>query len=226
VCSVENTRWVLAQRAPESLAEGLRVETDLALVDDAGSVGMEDLDRVLDRDDVLAPRRVDVVDHRGERGRLSGAGGARDEDQAAVFLGQLLDTDGQAQVLEARHDLRDHAERERGRAALAEAVDAEAVQVRAHVGGVKLAGLAERLQLRGVRRGDRDQDRLEVLLGEGLIALERFERAVRTDDRRHLDLEMHVGRTGVDSVSEQRVEVHGWARLTSAEVRAVFRRLL
>ena len=47
---------VLAQRAAQRLAERLGVEPDLALVDDAALVGMEDLDRVLDRDDVLLPR--------------------------------------------------------------------------------------------------------------------------------------------------------------------------
>ena len=82
VCSVEKTRWpdsaawsavvrglgvaeladqdhvrVLAQHAAQRLAEARGVETDLALVDDAAAVGVQDLDRVLDRDDVLAPRR-------------------------------------------------------------------------------------------------------------------------------------------------------------------------
>ena len=81
---------VLAQRAAERLLERLGVEPDLALVDDAGVVVVEDLDRVLDRDDVLLPRAVDVVDHRGERRRLARAGRAGDEDQAAVLLAEPL----------------------------------------------------------------------------------------------------------------------------------------
>ena len=44
---------ILAEHAPQRLGEALGVEPDLALVDDAVVVGMEDLDRVLDRDDVL-----------------------------------------------------------------------------------------------------------------------------------------------------------------------------
>ena len=79
---------VLAQRAPERLVERVGVDPDLALVDDAGRVVVQDLDRVLDRDDVLPARAVDVADHRGERGRLPGAGGAGDEDQPAVLLGR------------------------------------------------------------------------------------------------------------------------------------------
>ena len=69
----------------------LRVEPDLALVDDAAVVGVQDLDRVLDRDDVLLPRAVDVVDHRRERRRLARAGRAGDEHEAAVLVGEALD---------------------------------------------------------------------------------------------------------------------------------------
>ncbi len=46
---------VLAESAAQRLRERSGVETDLALVDDAAVVGVDDLDRVLDRDDVLAP---------------------------------------------------------------------------------------------------------------------------------------------------------------------------
>jgi hypothetical protein len=35
---------------------------DLALVDDAGPVVVQELDRVLDGEDVLVPRAVDVVE--------------------------------------------------------------------------------------------------------------------------------------------------------------------
>ena len=64
--------------APQRLLEGLGVETDLALVDDAAAVGMEDLDRVLDRDDVLLARAIDVVDYGRERRGLARAGRSRD----------------------------------------------------------------------------------------------------------------------------------------------------
>ena len=79
---------VLAEAAPQRLGERRRVEPDFALVDDAAVVAVDDLDRVLDRHDVLPPRAVDVVDHRCERRRLARAGGAGDEDEAAVLLGQ------------------------------------------------------------------------------------------------------------------------------------------
>ncbi len=187
VCSVERTRWpdsaawsavcavsasrsspmridvrVLAQRAAERLAERLGVEADLALVDDAALVRMEDLDRVLDRDDVLPPRPVHVVDHRGERRRLSRAGRAGDEDQAAVLLGELLDADRQAQLLEARHGLRDDAEGERDGAALAVRVDAEAGQVAVLVRDVEVARVVEVLKPLGRAGADDLEHALEV----------------------------------------------------------------
>ena len=77
VCSVENTRWpvsaassagldrlevahladqddvgILAQRAAQRVRERLRVDRDLALVDDRLVVAVQVLDRVLDRHDV------------------------------------------------------------------------------------------------------------------------------------------------------------------------------
>ena len=46
---------ILAQCASKRLHEVRGVETDLALVDDARVVAVQDLDRVFDRDDVLLP---------------------------------------------------------------------------------------------------------------------------------------------------------------------------
>src|SRR5439155_26545040 len=79
---------VLAQDAADRGEERVRVEPDLALVDDAALVGVQDLDRVLDRDDVQPARAVDVVDDGGESRRLARAGGTRAEDEAALFLGE------------------------------------------------------------------------------------------------------------------------------------------
>ena len=150
---------VLAQRAPERLGERIGVEADLALVDDAAVVGVQELDRVLDRDDVLAARAVDVVDQRRERRRLSRAGRTRDEDEAAALFGQPADSLGQAQVLEAGHLRGDDPEGEGRRPALLEAVDPEACEVGRHVRGVELALLAEGLEPVRRPRGDILEDR-------------------------------------------------------------------
>ena len=135
---------VLAQRAAERLREGVGVEADLALVDDAAVVGVQELDRVLDRDDVLAARAVDVVD------RATASVVDFPEPVAPVTRtrprcssASRADSLGQAQLRRSRDLGGDDAEGERGRAALLEAVDAEAREVGRHVRGVELARLAE-----------------------------------------------------------------------------------
>ena len=80
---------VLAERGAEGLAEAGRVDADLALVDDAALVAVHELDRILDREDVVGAVAVDLVDHRGERRRLARAGRAGHEDEAARLHREL-----------------------------------------------------------------------------------------------------------------------------------------
>ena len=92
---------VLAQRGAQSAAAKLgRVGADLALVDDAALVAVEELDRILDRDDVVGAGAVDLVDQRRERRRLTGAGRPGDEDEAARQLGEAREAVRQAELLE------------------------------------------------------------------------------------------------------------------------------
>src|SRR4029079_1613283 len=70
---------VLTERGLQAESEALRIGAQLALVDDALLVLVQELDRVLDREDVFVPGVVDQVEHRGERRRLARAGRARDE---------------------------------------------------------------------------------------------------------------------------------------------------
>ena len=199
---------VLAQRAAERLVERVGVEPDLALVDDAADVLVEDLDRILDRDDVLLARAVDVIDHRRERRRLSGAGRAGDEHEAAVLARELLHARRQGERLEGRDGLRNDAERERDRAALAEAVDAEARQIAGLVGDVELAVGAEGLE--ALRHGFRHapQDGFELGDGQRGRAFQDVERAVTAQDGRAADLEVHVARAQFDRAGKKEVEIH------------------
>src|SRR5206468_6089924 len=80
----ENHVWILPQRGPQAGPEVLGVYPDLALRDGGVDVAMQKLDGVLERDDVLLVRLVDVVHDRRHRGALSRAGAPGDEDQAPL----------------------------------------------------------------------------------------------------------------------------------------------
>jgi hypothetical protein len=47
---------------------------------------MQIFDRIFNGDDVLGAKRVDAVNHRGERGGFAGTGGASGENQATLFF--------------------------------------------------------------------------------------------------------------------------------------------
>ena len=154
--SDEDHVGVLAQRRLQRVAEALRVGAELALVDEALLVPVQELDRVLDRHDVLLARAVDLVDHRGERGGLPRAGRARDEDEAARPARELVDGGRQAELVDARHPERDQAERRPDRSPLVVGVYAEAGVARDRVGEVELPVRLQTLAL--VAREDRVDD--------------------------------------------------------------------
>ncbi len=199
---------VLAQDAPESLEIRLGVEPDFALVDDAAPVVVHELDRVLDRDDVLLPAAVDRVDHRREGRRLTRAGRAGHEDEPAVLLGEAAHPVRKAELREARDLLRDEAEGERDRAALAIAVHAEAAQALGEVRRVELARGIEMLTLGGSPLGHEREHGLEVGLGQEAF-LHGSQSPVDTGHRRRSDLQVHVAAAELDQTCEKAVQVHG-----------------
>jgi hypothetical protein len=201
---------VLPHRAAEGLLERDRVEADLALVDDRLLVAMQDLDRVLDRDDVLPTRAVDVVDDRRERGRFPGAGRAGDEDESAPLFGEPPHARREAQLVEGRHLVGNRAEGERRCAALPEPVDAKAREAFGRIGEVELPRHLELTEAAGDARCDGVEDGLEVARGERW-RVEALDRAVAPDDRRLAELQVHVARADLDGVQEQAIQVHGWA---------------
>ena len=80
---------VLPENIFQRILERLRIGIDLTLVHQAFLMRMQVFDRVLDRDDMFLPLVVDLVDHRGKRGRFTAARGAGDEDQSPRFLAQI-----------------------------------------------------------------------------------------------------------------------------------------
>ena len=198
---------VLTEDAAQRLLEARGVEADLALVDDAAAVRVQDLDRVLDRDDVLPPGAVDVVDHRRERRRLARAGRAGDEHETAALLGEPGDAAREPELEEVRDLARDHAEGKRGRATLAKPVDPEARQGRVRVGDVEVAGVLERVP--APRRDHRDgvEHRVEIHLGERRDAVHLLQIAVEPYDRRLAELQVDVAGAAFDGGPEEGDEI-------------------
>ena len=129
---------VLAQGGLQRVGEALRVGAELALVDQALLVPVQELDRVLDRHDVLLARVVDLVDHRRQRGGLARAGGAGHEHEAARLARELVDDRRQAELVDRGQPERDQAEGRADRATLVVGVDAEARVAGDRVGEVEL----------------------------------------------------------------------------------------
>ena len=150
---------------------------------------------------------VDVVQHRRQRRRLARAGGAGDEDQAALFVGDPLEHRRQLQLVDGRDARRDDAHDQADGAALLEDVAAEAAQVRDGVGDVDLELLLELVALLGAqqRRGHGVHVGLLETLGLG----GRRERAVDAEHREAADLHVQVGSPAGDGSGEQVVDVHG-----------------
>src|SRR5438045_5773742 len=92
-------------------------------------MAMDELDGVFDRDDVPLQLLVDLVDHRGERGALSRAGGAGNEHETAGPVGELGDDVRQTQLTKGLYGERDLPNDHGNTAALLEDVAAEARQV-------------------------------------------------------------------------------------------------
>jgi hypothetical protein len=122
----------------------------LALVDEALLRLVHEFDRVLDREDVAVLVLVHVVHHRGERGRLARARGARYQHEAARIFGDLGEDLGGVQLLEGEHLRGNRPEDGAGAPVLVERVHAEAREVRDLEREVDLQRLLVNLALRVV----------------------------------------------------------------------------
>ena len=80
---------VLPQRRDERIVEAAGVNAHLPLIDQARGRLVDELDRVLDRDDVPAARLIDAVHQRGHGRAFPGAGGPGEDDQAVLQRAKL-----------------------------------------------------------------------------------------------------------------------------------------
>jgi hypothetical protein len=202
---------VLTQSGLQRQREVLGVSADLALVDDAALVLVEELDRVLDREDVLLALLVDDVHHRGERGRLARAGRAGDEHEPARLARELLQHLGQAQLLELRDAVGDQPEGRGDRTALEEDVDAEAGDAGHGVREVDLLARLEALALIVVE--DAVGDVARVLRRQQPVLGQRDDAAAHAQRGREARAEVDVGGPFVGHPGQdlREIEVLGWS---------------
>ncbi len=143
----QNYIRILTESGAQCGREIRGVHFDFALVDETTLVAMQKLDRVLDGDQVIGPRGVDAVNHRGKSGGLTRAGGSRDEDQAALLFANFVNDWRKVQLFRSANLGWNDAENHADVAALLEHVDAEATEAGYSVGHVELGGFLEFLFL-------------------------------------------------------------------------------
>ena len=194
---------VLAHGGAHAFGERRNVRAQLALDDLALLAAVNELDRVFERDDVEAARGVQVIDHRRERGRLAGAGGAGDQHHALVVVAEFLDDGRQRQSVDARDVLRDRAKRRAEAGFLAEHVDAETPAVGRHIGEVEVVALAEVFVL--VLGEDLGEITLELRIAD-VAELDRHQVAVHAQHGRHADGQVHVGAVLLHAKLQERVD--------------------
>src|SRR5437660_7754881 len=101
----------LTERGAKAVGEGVEVAAQFSLVEGRLDVGMDELDRVLQGDDVDGPSLVELPQQSSQRSGFPDTGGAGHQDQAVLLLGHLPEcvrhleiVDGRNQGLQLPHD--------------------------------------------------------------------------------------------------------------------------
>ncbi len=155
---------VFAQRRAQRILERVGVRAHLALVDQAFLVRVHELDRILDRDDVILARLVDVVDHRAERRRLARARGPCHQHEPLVQGAQLQDERRQAQLFGGEDGRGYDPEHRSGTLAIGKDVRAEPGEALNLVGEVRIVALGELLAVH--LRHDRPEELHDLGCGQ------------------------------------------------------------
>ena len=183
---------VLAQDVLEGVGERLGVLADLALVDQAALVAVEELDRVLHGHDVVLALPVGQVDHAGQGGRLARPGRAGDQHEPPGQAGEAAHLGRDAEGLQRLDLLGDQPEGGPHRVALEVDVEPEPGLARQGVGAVQLLLALQPLPL------PLGEDRVDHRLGLGRlehrVVLQLAEAAVDPDRRLGPGGQVQVGR--------------------------------
>ena len=122
----ENDLWCLAECGTESGGEVVVVAPHFTLVEGRFLLGMDELNRVLERYDMYRFGFIELVQQCGQGGRLPAAGRSCNEYQACFFLRHRSKHGRQIQLRQRWYFSRQSPEDDRVVAALGEDVDAEA----------------------------------------------------------------------------------------------------
>src|SRR5712692_3922349 len=143
----QNHVGVLTQGSAQGGGKVRGVHFDFALVDETLFVAVQEFDGVFDGDQVIGAVGIDAIDHRRECGGLTGTGGSRHEDQAALLLANLVNDSGEVQFFSSANFRGNNAQDHADIAALLKNVDAEASQAGNPVGHVQFRRFLELLLL-------------------------------------------------------------------------------
>src|SRR5215212_9113866 len=138
---------VLPQNVLEGLGEALGILVDLALVDDALLVLVQELNGVLNAHDVLVPSSIDLINHGSEAGRFAAPRRACNKDEPARLLGKFLYGLRQTKLAYTLYLAGDGTEGRPNSAPLKVDVDPEAGAARQRVAEVELPLVLQSLAL-------------------------------------------------------------------------------
>ncbi len=164
---------------------------------------MDELDRVLHRQDVIVARLVEEVHQRGQRRRFARSGRTADEHEPLVVVGDLREMRRQPQLDDRRRLFGDDAEDAVVAAMIVENVRPIAAALRNDVAEIDLMGLLQRAPLR--RAHHFFQHGLGLLGSEG-IALRAQQVGGQPHDRRLADREMKIRGALIPRGDQKRVE--------------------
>ena len=137
---------------------------DFAVVDQALLVGVHEFHRVFNRDDVVGAGPVDVVDHRGQRGRFTRTGRPGDQHQPLVQGAEVADRGRQPQLFEGQDVRGNHTGHHADAVQVAEHVHAETVAGRQRIREVGVVAFAELVLVAFAH--DLEDQRLDVVAVE------------------------------------------------------------
>ena len=179
------------------------LKQDLEKLHDGFMVVMEVLDGILHGDDVVVHGVVDDVDEGGQRGGLTGAGGAGDQNQSALFFAHLHHGGGHAQLVGIGDPLVQHADGDGQIALLPEHVETVAAGAGNGVGEVHFTAARQDLPVGLAHDGHGHGLRVD---GGAFLIAQGAQPAVDAAHGRHTYGDMDIRRPAADAGFNQLVK--------------------